>query len=393
MQSACFFRLGNLAMDNSSIKECSIYENLGYLPWGRIVFADKMRLVEANYDFKEYTEIEITMGKYDDNDKSEIVFKADVVSSIIKNSVSDNSTHEIELVFILRGAGGNLLKLIPSAGYQDQPSLSVLKDICKKQSITLDAQKGLATQDAMSWLIVNHNFLTAINYICDRSFIQDSALIYNIRLDGSVGLYGIKEKFQEKAKATFMVSPHNYVNASLNNGKHKPDPNAIPVLFFRDKQFVNQSGFTKESSTIELREVKANTSKNKMESKSQVLTPGSTSRDGGTNVIVYQPSSSPQVYEKYPIAPAYRRAVIASYSLTLSVLSDSETFLHSGDVVDVVDGAFNSEGAFIQTKMSSGKYVVMRKGYHYNRLEGSGISTFVTTVHLMSNNSNVGKDG
>ena len=136
-----------------------------------------------------------------------------------------------------------------------------------------------------------------------------------------------------------------------------------------------------------------NTSKNKMESKSQVLTPGSTSRDGGTNVIVYQPSSSPQVYEKYPIAPAYRRAVIASYSLTLSVLSDSETFLHSGDVVDVVDGAFNSEGAFIQTKMSSGKYVVMRKGYHYNRLEGSGISTFVTTVHLMSNNANVGKDG
>lgn len=392
MQSACYFRLGNLAMDSSSILECTIYENLGYFPWGRILFKDKMRLVEANYDFKEYTEIEITMGTYDDNDKSEVVFKADILSSIIKNSRSDNSTHEIELIFAMRGVSGNLLSLIPSSGYQDQTSISVLKDICKKKSIKLDVQKNLNTQDGMSWLIINHNFLTAINYLCDRSYIKDSALVYNIRLNGDVGLYGIKERFLEDSIGTFMISPYNYVNAALNNGKLKIPNAPTPVIYFRDKQFTNQSGFAKEAASIELREVKANTSKNKMESTSKNISPGSTSRDGGTNIIVYQPSSSPQVYEKYPIAPSYRRAVIASYSLSLNIVCDNETFTKVGDVVDVVDGTFDNEGKFLKTRMSSGKYLVLRKGYHFKRDISSGLCAFQTTIQLMSNASNLGKE-
>lgn len=392
MQSACYFRLGTLAMDSSSIIECAIYENLGYFPWGRIIFNDKMKLVDANYDFKEYTEIEITMGTYDGNDKSEIIFKAEIVSSIIKNSKIDNSTHEIELIFILRGNNGNLLSLIPPTGYQDQTSLAVIKDICKKKSITLNVESNVNTQDSMSWLIVNHNFLTAINYICDRSFIQDSALIYNIRLDGGVGLYGIREKFQGKAKSTFMVSPHNYINAAMNNGKLIVDGVSSPVIYFRDKQFTNQSGFTKEASTIELREVKANSSKNKMEATSKTISTGSTTRDGGVNVIVYQPSNSPQVHEKYPIAPSYRRAVIASYSLNLTITCDNETFTQAGDVVEVVDGSINNEGKFNKTKMTSGKYLVMRKGYHFKRDMSSGMCSFQTTIQLMSNSSNLGQD-
>jgi hypothetical protein len=392
MQSACYFRLGNLAMDSSSILECSIYENLGYFPWGRILFRDKMRLVEANYDFKEYTEIEITMGAYEGNDKSEVVFKADIVSSSIRNSRVDNSSHEIELMFIMRGVNGSLLSLIPPSGYQNQTSLSVLKDICKKKSIKLDVQKNLNTQDGMSWLIVNHNFLTAINYICDRSYLNESALIYNIKLNGDVGLYGIKERFREDAKCTFMNSPANYVNASLNNGSLKMEGTPNPIIYFRDKQFTNQSGFTKEASSIELREVKANTSRNKMESTSKNISPGSAQRNGGSNVIVYQPSSSPQVYEKYPIAPAYRRAVIASYAMNLSVVSDSETFTSAGDIVEVVDGSLDERGKFIKTKMTSGKYLVLRKGYHFKRDIMSGLCAFQTTIQLMSNTSNLGKD-
>jgi len=392
MDSACYFRLGQMAMDSSSILECAIYENLGYFPWGKITFIDKMGLIQANYDFKEYTEIEVTIGTYESStSKSEIVFKADIVSTSIRSSVSDRSSHEIDLVFILRGSSGNLLSNISAVGYQNQSSIAVIKDICKKKKITLNSQNGINTQDNMNWLLVNHNFLTAINYICDRSYVQDSALVYNIGLDGAVSLYSIKDKFAGKSKATFMISPHNYRSAPINNGSYKIEN--VPVIYFHEKQYNNQSGLTKESSSISLHEVKINSSKNKIESTSKTITPGSTTRDGGSNVIVYQPSNSPQVYDKYAIAPAYRKAVIASYGFSLDITCENETFVESGDVVDIVDGVFDqSTGAFTKTTLCSGKYLVLRKGYHFKREFGSGIGSFQTTIQLISNSKYTGKD-
>jgi hypothetical protein len=391
MDTACYFRLGTMAMDASSVLECVIYENLGYFPWGKITFIDKMGLIQANYDFKEYTEIEITIGVYEsESSKSEVVFKADIVSTAIRSSVTDRSSHEIDLMFILRGSSGNLLSNIPAIGYQNQSSVSVIKDICKKKNIKLNAA-NINAQDNMNWLLVNHNFLTAINYMCDRSYVEDSALIYNISIDGSVYLYSIKDKFTEKAKATLMISPHNYRNAPMNNGIEKIAN--TPVIYFHEKQYNNQSGLTKESSTIVLREVKMNSSKNKIESTSRTLTPGTTSRDGGSNVIAYQPSSSPQVYDKYSIAPAYRRAVIASYGFSLDITCENETFLNAGDVVDVVDGVFaHDTGVFTKTYLCSGKYLVLRKGYHFKREFGSGIGSFQTTIQLISNSKYTGKD-
>jgi len=392
MNSSCYFRLGNMAMDSSAVMECAIYENLGYFPWGKITFIDKMGLVHANYDFKEYTEIEITIGAYESStEKSEIVFKADIVSTSIRSSATDRSSHEIDLMFIMRGVSGNLLSNIKSAGYQNQSSVAVLKDICKKKNITLNVSDKLQTQDNMNWMIVNHNFLTAINYLCDRSYVPDSALIYNINLEGAVSLYSIKDRFLEKAKATMMISPHNYRNAPLNNGELKIEN--TPVIYFHEKQYTNQSGLTKESTSVSLKEVKNNSSKNKIESTTKTLSPGSATRDGGENVIIYQPSDSPQVYSKYSIAPVYRKAVMASYGFTLDITAENETFLRAGDVVDVVDGVFDhATGKFTKTYVGSGKYVVLRKGYHFKRELGSGTCSFQTTAQLISNSKYTSKE-
>ena len=187
-----------------------------------------------------------------------------------------------------------------------------------------------------------------------------------------------------------MVAPYNYRNTALNNGSEKIDNK--PVIYFHEKEYCNSGGFNKESSTVILREVKTNPSTNKIESTSKTLSPGAISREGGTNVIVYQPSGSPQVYDKYSIAPAYRRALIASYSYSLDITCENETFIKTGDTVDVVDGVFSSEtGAFTKTYVGSGKYLVLRKGYHFKREFGSGMASFKTTIQLMSNIDYVGK--
>lgn len=392
MDTTCYFRLGNLAMDSSSVLECAIYENLGYFPWGKITFIDKMGLIQANYDFKEYTEIEITVGAYESKQsKSEIVFKAEIVSTSIRSSATDRSSHEIDLVFIMRGSNGNLLSNVKSVGYQNQSSIAVLKDICKKKNITLNVSDKLQTQDNMNWMIVNHNFLTAINYLCDRSYVPDSALIYNINLKGEVSVYSIKDRFIEKSKAALMISPHNYRNAPLNNGEYKVE--GTPVIYFHEKQYTNQSGLTKESTSVTLKEVKNNPSKNKIESTVKTLSPGSISRDGGENVLIYQPSDSPQVYSKYSIAPVYRKAVIASYGFTLDITAENETYLRAGDVIDVVDGVFDhATGKFTKTYLGSGKYVILRKGYHFKREFGSGICSFQTTMQLISNSKYTSKE-
>lgn len=387
MEAKCFFKLGDMAMDAGSVIQCSIYENLGYLPWGVITFIDKMGLVEANYDFKEYTQIEVTIGTYEDNDKSEIVFKADVVSSSVRVSESSGSAHEIELKFLYRGENGNLLSLIPPAGYQDQTSMMVIKDICKTKKVKLRSHEHLLTQDSMSWLIVNHNLLTALNYLTDRSYVPDSVMMYGIQLNGDVSLYSVKDKFAEKSIATFMSCPPNYRNAAMNNGKFKTD--AGPTIYFYNGKFTNDSGLGKESTTIELREMTTNPRKNRIEAKSTTLSPSTSTRDGGTNVIMYQASNSPQVHEKYTIAPAYRKAVISSYSISLELVSDNETFTKTGDVVNVVSGTFDANGAFSKSKLSSGKYLVLRKGYHFLRPIG-GDAGFQTTIQLTTNSDGIG---
>lgn len=378
-------------MDPSSVLECTVYSNLGYLPWGRIQFFDKMRLVEANYDFQEYSEIEVTIKSHEDSSVSEITFKAEIFSSSIKNSIIDNSMNEIELIFILRGASGNLLSAIDSVGYNSQSSISVIRDLCKKKGIPLTVQSNLNTQDSMSWIIANHNLLTSINYLCDRSYIENSALIYNISLDGVISIYGIREKFLEKPKAIFMSSPHNYLNSALNNGELIDAKSSLPVIYYREKQFTDDTGFGNEYSSIELKEVSTNTKKNKVDSKAKQIIPDSSIRKGSVNTIIYQPSNSPQVYSKYQVAPLYRKAIIASYSLSLNVLCNNETFVSPGDVVSVIDGSFGEKGEFNKTTRTSGKYIILRKGYHFKRDPVLNLSSFQTTIQLISNKPNTGE--
>lgn len=387
MESKCFFKLGDMAMDAGSVLSCSIYECLGYLPWGTISFVDKMGLVEADYDFKEYTSIEVTIGTYEDNNKSEIVFRGDVVSSEVRQSENTPSAHEIELKFIYRGEDGNLLSLIPPTAFQDTTSHMAIKEICKASKVKLIKHEHLFTQDSMSWLIVNHNLLTAINYLCDRSYVPNDMMMYSISLNGDISLYSPRDKFAEKSSLTFMACPSSYRNAAMNNGKFKTD--AGPTIYFYDGKFKNESGLNKESTTIELREMTTNPRKNKIETKSSVLSPANTQRSGGTNVIMYQASNSPQVHEKYSIAPAYRNAVMSSYGISLEVTSDNETACKAGDVVSVVSGNYSNDGKFLKSKLSSGKYLVIRKGYHFLRSKDGGAG-FQTTIHLITNSDGIG---
>lgn len=379
-----------MAMEASSILECALYENLGYFPWGKISFLDKSNLIIANYDFKAYTSIEVTLGEYEGSEKSEVVFSGEIVSNSFKKVHGVATTYEIELVFVVRGTSGSLFSNVPASGYQNQSSIAVIKDICKQKKIPLKVQDNLTTTDNMNWLLVNYNFLTAMNFLCDRSYIEDSVLMYSILRDGSISLYSIAGKFKEKSIATLLSAPTNISKASLNNGKIKFFE--TPLLYFTDAIFLDQSPIAAAATSMVLADVKADNKNNKITSNRTTLASGVVDNNGGPNNVVYQPSGSPQVYDKYSMAPAYRRGIIAGYGLSLTLTCDNETFVNPGDVVDVLDGTYDERGTFVQSYKDSGKYLILRKGYHFMRDRDANTTKFVTTISLISNASNLVKD-
>ena len=387
MITACYFKLGTIAMDAGSVMDCVIYENLGYFPWGKIIFRDKIGMVQANFDFRTYTDIEISMGVYEDPlNVSQIVFNAEVVSSSVTSDPSDNSISIVELIFIGRGTNGKLMNSIPSVAYQNQSSIEVIKDVCKKLGVTLNIDSKLKTSDNMDWLLVHHTVLTALTFLCDRSHIDNSALLYSISLDGSVSVYSIKDKFSDTEKCTFMVAPKSYTTAAMNNGKFKI--NNKPVIYFNQKASSNQSGLNVEASQVTLKEVIVDPKKNKVISSAKsIKAKGEGGSDGKGNIVIYQPSKSPQVHDKYAISPIYRKAVIASYAYSLDITCENETFTKSGDVIDVLDGVYDpSTNKFSKVYKTSGKYLVLRKGYHFMQGSWQGASSFKTTLHLIGDN-------
>lgn len=383
MNTSCFIKLGSLAIDSGSVLDCVIYENLSYFPGGSVTFIDKMGLVQANFDFRSYVEIEITMGVFDDTKQvSTIKFNGDIVSSRIRSDSNDNSVKIIELSFIGRGDGGKLMASIPSAAYQGQSSISVIKDICKKKGVNLIVDSNVKTEDNMDWIIVHHNIITAMTFLCDRSKITDSALIYSINLKGDIILYSLKHSFQKKSTAAFLNTPPSSKNANYNNGEYKV--NGLPVIYFNNANYENSTGVSAEASNVSIKTVTVD--KNKVTSNVTSIKVGTDGVSDQPNTVIYQPGKSPQTHKEYDIAPIYRKAVIAKHSNLLDVDCESESCTSIGDVVDVVDGVYDKvTGKFKQVNKSSGKYIIMRKGYHYKQGSVNGASTMVTTIQLIAN--------
>lgn len=384
MDGNCYFRIGTLAMDAGSVINCTIYENFGYLPWGKIKFQDKLGMVQANFDFRAYTEIEITMGMYDDDKaKSEIVFKADIVSSSISSDRLDSSTQIVDLVFMYRGDKGNLFSSVPSVGYQSTSSVDVIKDILKKKNIKFEYDSKITTMDRMDWLVVNHNVLSAISSICDRSFIHDSALLYSIKLNGEFKYFSLKDVFANvKPEYTFVYTPTGYKDACLNNGDFKIGDRK--VIYFNEKAARSDSGLNQDLAAFAVKTVGSNVSKNTIEGKnSMIVSKVEGSRGGGANSTIYQASKSPQIHDFYSEAPLYRKAILASYSSSIEVACENETATSVGSVVDVLDGVYDTNNKFTKSNKISGPHLVMRKGYHYVRGNTTASSTFRTTLHLL----------
>jgi len=384
MDGNCYFRIGTLAMDAGSVISCTIYENFGYLPWGKIKFQDKLGMVQANFDFRSYTDIEITMGMYDDNKaKSEIVFKAQIVSSSISSDRLDSSTPIIDLVFIYRGEKGSMLSSIPSAGYVSNTSIDVLKSIFKKKNINFDVDPKIVTMDRMDWLLVNHTVLSSINFICDHSYIQESALLYAINLNGVVRLFSIANVFNNsEPEYTFIYTPTGYKDSCLNNGEFKIGDRK--VIYFNEKSVRSDAGLNQDSAAFAVKTVGSDSKSNSIKNKNSGI---GASVDGSLNSTFYRPTKSPQVHDFYAEAPLYRKAILASYAYSIEIACENETATSVGSVIDVLDGVYDSNNKFIKASKTSGVHFVMRKGYHYVRGNTTSSSTFRTTLHLLGNST------
>ena len=150
-----------------------------------------------------------------------------------------------------------------------------------------------------------------------------------------------------------------------------------------------------ESFSAAVKSAYPDASKNKMVSKNRGVSPGGDGGDRGlpvANLSVYAPQKSPQTHENYGIAPEYNKAVLASYyrSIVLACVNESTTKVN--DTIEVVDGIFNGEN-FIQSNLTSGKYFINKKAYHFN-MDGTSrnlITLIQATKDKMVYNSPISK--
>lgn len=359
MITICEAKIGDLPIDHSGVISCVIYENSGFVPYGQITFADKLHYFDDDFDFQTYSKFNVTISDLgDDNTKKPYVsFTGDIIYSSFKRSPENQKMMIVDLTFIYRGENSKFFAALESSCLPSMNSVAAIKHLCKISNIPFTST-DVKPNDNMNWLIVNHNLLSAINFICDRSYTENDSLMYSIRLDGTVMVNSPVTSFAQDPVAKFV--PYNKMDIVNDNSSG--------FLFYYDSHVENSSGIMQESFTTAVKSAYPDADKNKVISKNKGIAPGG---DGGvrgmsvTNQTVYAPLKSPQTHENYGIAPEYNKAILGSYSRSIVLACVNEATTKVNDTIEVEDGIFDGE-KFIKSNLTSGKYFINKKAYHFN---------------------------
>ena len=373
MNTVCEATIGTLPIDYGAVLNCAIYENSGFVPYGKISFIDTLHYFDDDFDFQTYSKFTITISNLDEsnNKTKRISFTGDIIACSLKRDKSNQSTMVVDLTFINRGDNSKLFTSIAPMAIPSSNSITAIQQICKTAGITCNVS-GINTNDSMNWLIVNHNLLTALNFITDHSYIDDDALTYSIKLDGTVIIRSMKTTFAQDPLIQF--TPYQILDI----------PNdSIDVIYYYDSQSANNSGILQESFSVASKSAISDPGQNKIVTKNQGVAPGSDGGDRGTNntnKTRYAPQKSPQTHENYGIAPDYRKSVLATYSRTMNFSCVNESYTSIGDLINVNDGIYHSN-SFVQSNINSGKYIITKKAYHFN-IDGHSktLTTFIQAV-------------
>lgn len=380
--SVCIASVGKIPIDAGGIISAVIYENFGFLNYGKLSFIDKTGFFSDGFDFKAYSSISMIIASKDADDKeykSSKSFTGDVVSFNIKSDSNDPTGARmiIELIFIDRGVDNKLLSSIQPSAYPEMTSVSAIGELCKSVGIKSNIKISNAN-DSMNWLIVNHNLLSAINFICDHSYINgDDAIFYHIDLKGSINVDSLSNVFNSEPKSKFHFNPIvDYINIPSSEDQ-----------YFNSRMVENNSGILQEANSVGIKtaysDVKANTIKNKNQA---VSVGGEGDRNSvSVNGIKYVASRSPNTHDLYGVAPSIRTAVFASYPKSINLTCSAESRSSVGDVIEVLDGV-HLKSTFEKSPLTSGKYMIMRKAYHFN-IDGN--RNFTTLIHAIKNNDPV----
>jgi len=155
--------------------------------------------------------------------------------------------------------------------------------------------------------------------------------------------------------------------------------NSSGYLFYFNSHAENSSGIMQESFATAVKSAYPDASKNKVVTKNQGVAPGSdggSRGSSGTNTTVYAPQKSPQTHENYGLAPEYNKAVLASYSRSIVLYCVNECTTKVNDTISVTDGIYDGEH-FIKSNLTSGKYFINKKAYHFNM---DGVSRNLVTL-------------
>ena len=360
---------GKLPIDHSGVISCVIYENSGFVPYGQITFVDKLHYFDDDFDFQTYSKFTATISNLEDGVKKPYIsFTGDIIRSSFKRSPENQKMMIVDLTFIYRGDNSKFFAALEPTCLASMNSVAAIKQLCKTAGINV-VSTDVKPNDNMNWLIVNHNLLSAINFICDRSYTANDSLMYSIRMDGTLMLNSPVTSFAQDPVATFV--PYNKMDI-LND-------NSTGYLYYFDSHVENNSGIMQESFTTAVKSAYPDTSKNKVVTKNQGVAPGG---DGGsrgasvTNTTVYAPQKSPQTHENYGLAPEYNKAILASYSRSIILSCANECTTKVNDTIMVRDGIYDGEN-FVQSNLTSGKYFINKKAYHFNM---DGKSRNLTTL-------------
>lgn len=360
---------GKLPIDHSGVISCVIYENSGFVPYGQITFADKLHYFDDDFDFQTYSKFTVTISNLEDGIKTPYIsFTGDIIYSSFKRSPENQKMMIVDLTFIYRGENSKFFAALEPTCLASMNSVAAIKQLCKTAGINVTAT-DVKPNDNMNWLIVNHNLLSAINFICDRSYTPNDSLMYSIRLDGTIMLNSPVTSFAQDPVAKFV--PYNKMDIVNDNSRG--------YLYYFNSHAENSSGIMQESFTTAVKSAYPDTSKNKVVTKNQGVAPGG---DGGsrgasvTNTTVYAPQKSPQTHENYGLAPEYNKAILASYSRSIVLYCVNECTTKVNDTITVTDGIYEGDH-FIRSNLTSGKYFINKKAYHFNM---DGVSRNLVTL-------------
>lgn len=407
MNSGCVANIGDMnnggvSFSNDQILACSFIENLSNLPNGRIIIKMPSLGLDEVINLPSGVAISITLASFEDPDDIPDETKVVINGTVLKHysssldsqggSFNIHSTYVIE--FIVAGPSLSYLQLLKGQAILSN-SLGAIKKIGKlaKANILFD-DSSIKTQDAMKWLIVNRNLVTAIDMITNRSYLSEDDVLFSChKLDGSIRIGSIKTSYNNSKKIGYV-----YGNSKFDILNTPLEINGISQLTYGAFDISHSSAIKQSNASAGITRLKLPLNgKNNKESKSQGVMPTGTNVEGDNKVngnvssVVYRKDvyihSHPNTHDYYDIAPLIRDAVFSNFSHQINIVASGENIVNVGDFIDVLiptSGTQSSgSGEVLYSKVLSGKYFVYSKLYQF----GNG-NRFTVVLSLMKSDIN-----